>query len=105
MLAFDVPGPIESGALGLTLQRSNPSNIIFKNESNEERRLSIDLGTTTIEEDGEEIEIPARLCTTLVEPGGAQLLTLTLGAPSIALENGYRFFVPGTDAELGVYVP
>ncbi len=47
-------------------------------------------------------------CTTLVEPGGAQLITLLLPEPSFSPSNddeAFRFFVPGTDAELEVMVP
>jgi hypothetical protein len=35
-------------------------------------------------------------------------MTLNIDAPSIVFaddEEAYRFFVPGTDAELGLYVP
>jgi hypothetical protein len=50
------------------------------------------------------------LCTTLIDGGAAQLLTLVVGVPSIDPNiaddpEAYRFFVPGTDAELGLYVP
>ena len=47
-------------------------------------------------------------CTTLIEPGGAQLMTLLIAEPSISPSNddeAFRFFVPGTDAELEVMVP
>lgn len=120
-LAFDVPGPIEEGAVGITIQRSNPTNVIFRNDSDEDRRLSLDLGTVPveIEEGGEtvEVEAPHQLCTTLIEPGGAQLLTVLAPEPSFAyadVENrngppgagGFWFFVPGVDtAKLQVIVP
>ena len=46
------------------------------------------------------------VCTTLLEEDGQQLLTLTIGIPSAAQEDGYRFFVPGVDsAELELVVP
>ncbi len=105
LLEFDVPGPVEAGATALQLPRSNPSNIIFTNELPEHHRLSVDLGTIEIEEDGETVEIPNQACTSLVEVDGRQLLTLTIGAPSISVEGGYRFFVPGVDtAELELVV-
>jgi hypothetical protein len=120
-LTFDVPGPIELGATGMVIPRSNPTNIIFRNQSNEHRRLSLDLGTqlVEIEEGGEtvEVEAPNQLCTTLIEPGGAQLVTVNARVPSFAnagIENpngppgadGYWFFVPGVDtAQLELIVP
>ena len=128
-LTYDVPGPIVSGSDVMDLPRSNPNNIIFRNDSDEERRLTVDLGFAP-EEEGEEDEagghggeegvttlkgksVPKsdRLlqCTTLIEPGAAQLLTLKIDVPSIdpaiVDAGGYRFYVPGTDAELGLYVP
>jgi len=120
-LTFDVPGPIETGATGMAIPRSNPTNVIFRNESNEHRRLSVDLGTQTveIEEGGEtvEVEAPHQLCTSLIEPGGAQLVTVVASVPSFAndgIENpngppgadGYWFFVPGVEtATLELIVP
>jgi hypothetical protein len=106
-LEFSVPGDSEAGVPYLTLARSNPSNILFTNEADEARRLSIDLGTAVVEsESGVEEEIPNQACTALVEDGGQQLLTIIIGMPSAAVEGGYRFFVPGVDtAELEVVVP
>jgi hypothetical protein len=120
-LDFDVPGPIEAGAAGMVIPRSNPTNVIFRNNSDEHRRLSLDLGTQTveIEEGGETVEVEARhqICTTLIEPGGAQLLTVKAGEPSFAYDgqvnpngpdgaDGFWFFVPGVEsATLEVIVP
>lgn len=116
--AFDVPGAIGEGVDGMTIPRSNPTNVIFRNESSEHRRLSLDLGT----EENEEGEAqPHQICTTLIEEGAAQLLTLTIGAPSISApepntngpvdgaddqRDGFWFFVPGVDtAKLELIVP
>ncbi|MEM9514472.1 MAG: hypothetical protein AAGA42_06400 [Actinomycetota bacterium] len=105
-------GPAESSAL--TLPRSNPSNIVFRNESSEKRRLSVDLGETEIEVgdvteqvDGAETEVERiQLCTALVEEGGVQNITLTIGPPSNSVEGGYFFFVPGVEsAFLELIVP
>lgn len=118
-LAFDVPGPIEEGPAGMVIPRSNPTNVIFRNESDEHRRLSLDLGTETIEVEGEDAVVPHQLCTTLIEPGGAQLLTVKADVPTFAVEgqinpngpggeagDGYWFFVPGVDtAKLELIVP
>jgi len=120
-LDFDVPGPKEAGAVGMVIPRSNATNVIFRNNSDEDRRLSLDLGTQTveIEEGGETEEVEARhqICTTLIEPGGAQLLTVKAGEPSFAYDgeenpngpdgaDGFWFFVPGVEsATLEVIVP
>ncbi len=108
-LAFDVPGATEENPAGITIPRSNPTNFIFKNEFDDDRRLSVDFG---IDDDGfRDME-----CTPLVEETGSQVLTLTVGRPSFAamgVENGstddagdYWFFVPGVDtAKLRLLVP
>ncbi len=128
-LTYDVPGPLNSGTDVIDLPRSNPINIVFRNDSGEDRRLTVDLGLAPVEAeaeaeadghggeegpetlDGEFVHKSDRTlqCTTLVESGGAQLLTLEVNQPSIDPEiadaGGYRFYVPGADAELGIYVP
>lgn len=100
---LDVVGPLESED-ALTLPRSNPNNIIFINESDEDRRLSVDL--TVPPADAAEDQGPLLKCTTLVEPDGRQNITLTIGAPSLAAPDGYFFFVPGVEsARLELIVP
>ena len=91
--------------------RSNPTNVLFINESSEDRRLVLDLGTRAEidEETGDTIpdtEVPAQLCTQLVEEGGSQLLTFSIPTSSAVAEPPYRFVVPGVDgAEVEVLVP
>jgi hypothetical protein len=103
-LTFDVNGPVEEGAPGLTLPRSNPNNVIFINDSDEDRRLSVDLTVPPV--DAAEDTGPLLQCTTLVEPGGSQNITLKIGAPSAAAPDGYFFFVPGVEsARLDLIVP
>lgn len=120
-LDYDVPGPKEAGTTGMVIPRSNPTNVIFRNNSDERRRLSLDLGTQTveIEKGGEAVEVEVRhqICTTLIEPGSAQLLTVEAHEPSFAFEGqenpngpdgagGFWFFVPGVEsAKLEVIVP
>lgn len=103
----EVVGPAPEGAEGLTLTRSGVNNIIFRNDSEPDRRLTLDLGTEFVEgEDGEEEEIPYQVCTTLVEDGGEQLLTVNIPVPSATVPGGFFFFVPGVDsAHLPVVVP
>jgi hypothetical protein len=102
-LELDLVGPLESPD-ALTLPRSNPNNVIFINDSDEDRRLSVDL--TVPPSAAAEDEGPLLKCTTLVEPGGRQNITLTIGAPSFAAPDGYFFFVPGVEsARLDLIVP
>ena len=101
---LNVVGPLAEGSDVITLPRSNPNNVIFINESDEERRLSVDL--TVPPAAAAEDEGPLLKCTTLVEPGGRQNITLTIGAPSFAAPDGYFFFVPGVEsARLELIVP
>jgi hypothetical protein len=100
-LTADVPG-FDGEFESLTLPRSNPSNIMFRNESDHHARLVIEMHPAVI--DGE-LSGPERLCTALVDEGGAQLLTIVFDRPSIALDDGYEFTVAGTDASIEVVVP
>ena len=94
----------------VVVTRSNPTNVRFHNESSEERRLVLDLGTRPeLDEEGEEIadtEMPHQQCTQLVEEGGSQLMTFTIPTPSSVADSPYSFFVPGVEsARLEVVVP
>ncbi|CAN5727203.1 hypothetical protein BH24ACT5_BH24ACT5_29680 [soil metagenome] len=111
----------------LTVTRSNPTSIRFRNRSDEERRLVLTQsdsatdvttdGTTneatdaTTNEQGtvaatdEDDSGPLELCTTLVEHGGSQFLTFELPQSS-SDAIGYEFTVPGVDtARVEVRVP
>lgn len=97
-----VPGVDDSGPL--VLPRSNPNNVMFRNESDGEARLVIDMFPREV--DGEAVG-PARICTALTKEGGVQFLTLKFDLPSFAVNDGegYTFTVPGSDASLEVVVP
>jgi len=97
------PGDEVDRVGAMQLPRSNPNNLLFRNETNEDRRLVIDLAP---DYEGS----PPRICSMLVEPGGVQWLTVNFAVPSFAPEiteiGGYRFQVPGVDsADLEVVVP
>jgi hypothetical protein len=106
-LTFTVPGGVESGAVALQIPRSNTTNVIFINESPEERRLSVDLGEIEVEtEEGATGVVSNQVCTTLVEEDGQNLMTFSADVPSASNDGGYHFFVPGVDgAVLGLVVP
>jgi hypothetical protein len=97
-LSVSVPGFNES-TRSVTLPRSNPNNVLFRNQSDHERRLVIDIGPSG--------DMDSKtLCTALVEPGAVQLLTVMFDKPSFAVEGGHQFTVPGVEtAVLEVVVP
>ena len=85
-LTLTEDGTLVAKNLGVTgdqdtvvVTRANPTNVVFHNESDEERRLVLDLGTRPeLDADGNEIpdtEVPDQHCTALVEEGGSQFLT------------------------------
>jgi hypothetical protein len=93
----------------VVVTRANSTNVRFRNETGEERRLVLDLGTRSeTDETGETIpdrEVPNQLCTQLVEEGGSQLMTFSIPTPSRYADTPYRFVVPGVDgAEVPVEV-
>ena len=97
-LSVSVPGFTQSSR-SVTLPRSNPNNVLFRNDSDHERRLVIDLGPSG--------DMDSKtLCTALVEPGAVQLLTVMFDKPSFAIDGGHQFRVPGVEtAVLEVVVP
>lgn len=95
----------------MVVTSSNPTNVRFRNESDEHRRLLLDLGTRPEidAQTGDAIagsEVPDQLCTALVEEGGSQLMSFSIARPSAASETPYVFRVPGVDGvEVEVVVP
>ena len=96
-----VPGETES----LTFQRANPTNVLFVNESDEQRRLVLEYAVRVENATGELEPVPAQSCTTLVEEGGSQLMTFSIDLPS-EVNGPYQFVVPGLDDQaIEVIVP
>lgn len=92
----------------ITLARSNPSNIVFRNLDAEEVRLTAAMGTfeTDVLVNGEPTKESPVVCTTLVENDGRQLLTLTFPKSSSGSLTPYSLSVPGVDgASVEVVVP
>jgi hypothetical protein len=98
----DVPG-YDGNFDTLTLPRSNPNNILFRNESDREARLTIEL-YPDVDTDGVPLG-PERACTALVEEGGTQFLTVVFTRPSFALDEPYEFVIAGEDSSVEVVVP
>ena len=103
-LIADVPG-FDGAFTALTIARSNPVNLFFRNASGHDARFVLEAFPNPDSSNPG----PARYCTALVEPGGVQTVTVRLGQSSaqiIAAGNpGYSFVVPGSDAALEVIVP
>jgi hypothetical protein len=105
-LRADLPG-YDGRSSSLYLQRSNASNVLFRNESEHPARVVIDMHPR-LDDNGLPIG-PEQICSSLVEEGGVQLLTLEFARPSWAIEaeglGSYEFVVPGSEARLEVVVP
>ncbi len=101
-LTYDLPG-YDGKSAGLTVPRSTPTNVMFRNDSDDDARLVIEMHPR-LDDNGQPTG-PERICTALGEPGSAQFLTLEFALPSSAVEGGYAFTVPGSDASLPVVVP
>lgn len=86
----------------ITVPRSNPSSILFRNADEGEFRLVARLGSEQVSE-GVTRDIVE--CTQLIPKGAEQILTLTISKPSIA-GTGYSLVVPGREgASIEVIVP
>ena len=116
-LTLNDDGTLVAKNLGVTgdqdriiVTRANPTNVVFHNNSSEERRLVLDLGTRPeLDEAGNEIpgsEVPNQHCTALVENGGSQFLSFSIPVASSFAAATYEFVVPGVDgARVEVVVP
>jgi hypothetical protein len=97
----DLPGETTT----LTFQRANPTNVLFTNESDEERRLVLDYAVRTENAEGNIEPVATQECTALVEEGGSQLLTFTIDLPSADF-GPFQFLVPGVEGQaIEVIVP
>lgn len=91
----------------LYIQRANPSTILFVNETDEARRMVLSYGKV-VEDlgDGVERETELQACTSKVEKGGKQSVTVRIPQPSFASDEPFSITVPGvSSARLSVVVP
>ena len=108
-LVADAAG-LAGGATELVVTRSSVTNVRFKNETEEERRLVLNLGERpAVDEATDETipdeMVPVQYCTALVEEGGSQFMTFNIGRSSTA-DSPYTFTVPGVDGQsIEVIVP
>jgi hypothetical protein len=97
-----IAGPQQS----ITLQRGNPSNIVFKNFDAEPARLTANLGEFEKDVNGTKVTEKPVTCTTLVEKGGRSFLSLRMTKSSIASKAPYTFTVPGVEgSSVEIVVP
>lgn len=88
----------------ITIDRGNPVGLLFKNEGDEEVRLTVYEGSVAVEGlDG--VTQPMFTCTRLVPGGKSTWLTLKLAKSSMP-DDPYYAYVPGhDDARVSVVVP
>lgn len=90
----------------LLFGRSSTTNVMFANHSDEDRRLTLNLGEFTQQVNGSEVKQRPQVCTTLVEPGKTGFLTFSIPKTSAATSLPYSFTVPGVEsASIEVVVP
>jgi hypothetical protein len=90
----------------VTLQRSNPTNIMFRNFDEPERRFTVRQGAFTTTANGITSTAKPVVCTQLVEDGGEQMLTVKFDKPSFASEETYVIEVPGVEGQqIEIVVP
>lgn len=85
----------------ISVPRSNPTTILFRNRDAEPRRLVINLGTAKVAETG--VTEKVGTCTQLTEEGKENALTFTIAKPSI--DQKYSLTVPGVSGEIKLVVP
>jgi len=92
---------IEGNQQTLTIPRSNPSNLLFRNKTEGEFRLVAHLGERAVTEGVvEKVEV----CTQLIPAGAEQLLTLTIPKP--AADKPYTLEIAGVEGQsIEVVVP
>jgi hypothetical protein len=90
----------------ITVARSNPTNIIFRNATEGEFRLVAHLGgDKAAKSESKDKSHKDETCTQLVAPGAEQSLTLNVSKPSSA-ENVYYLYIAGAeDKKIEMVVP
>jgi hypothetical protein len=90
----------------ITVARSNPTNIIFRNATDGEFRLVAHLGgDKAAKSESKDKSHKDETCTQLVAPGAEQSLTLNVSKPSSA-ENVYYLYIAGAeDKKIEMVVP
>lgn len=90
-----LPQLVDRPAATLTIPRSNPTTIIFRNEDGVDRRLVANLGVKTFEDGSTEV---IQECTQMTESGAEQALTLSIPKPAPA-DAPYTLTVAGLEGQ------
>ena len=99
-IAGSLPGTV------LTIDRSNTVNVLFTNETEEERRLRIYGGTVETDVNGTPVSEVTEFCTQAIGNGDSQLLTFELSQPSVYGDDPFYAEVPGVEgARIEIVVP
>ena len=87
----------------ISVPRSNPVSVMFRNKDEKEYRLVVHLGKHEVAETGvmEEHED----CTQLTGKNQEQILLLNIAKPAENPDEPYKFTVPGLEGEIEVIVP
>ena len=103
--AHQVGFPVDGTSI--TLQRSNSSVILFKNRDEGSHRMVVTYGKT-VEDLGGGVtnEKVLEACTSLVDKGGEQMVSVRFPKPSFAATEPYTITVPGLEGQaIEVQVP
>ncbi len=99
-IADSLPGTV------LTIDRANTVSILFKNETEEERRLRIYGGTVESDVNGTMVSEVTEFCTQAITEGDTQILTFELPRPSVYGDDPFYAEVPGVEgARIEIVVP
>ncbi len=78
--------------------RANVTNVRFRNDTSEPRRLVLNAGTRPSDPTDPESEmVPFQICTALAHDGGSQFLTFTIFQSSAHVDSPMEFVVPGVE--------
>lgn len=90
----------------ITLPRSNPTNIMFRNFDDTSRRFTVRMGAFTTAQDGIEVTTKPVVCTQLVGEDAVQMLTVRFDKSSAGTEEPYAIEVPGLEGQrIEIVVP
>lgn len=101
---------INSPQKSITVARSNPTNIVFRNATEGEFRLVAHLGHSVASDktaagESQDKSHQDTTCTQLVAPGAEQSMTFSIAKPSSA-ENAYYLYIAGSeDKKIEMVVP
>jgi hypothetical protein len=89
-----------------TFTRSNPTNIVFRNETSEPRRIVVHAGAEQVDVGGDTVDRPIEYCTYMVGEDQESFVTVNFPKPSVYGDAEFFIEVPGVDgARVEIVVP